>query len=190
MDQVLQVDRAGTPQGWISPEDAITIITRGHMSWSYGQTVATFRGGRSRLTGEVSRMDIPAIVATNGMAHFNLADCTPPLTRYNGKLFTRDRHVCAYCGQRFAYALLTREHIHPVSRGGPDSWMNVVTACKSCNSRKDARTPDEANMPLLYLPYAPNWFEDFLLQRGGARILADQMDFLIHRVPEQSRLRQ
>ena len=41
--------------------------------------------------------------------------------------------------------------------------MNLVTACAECNGRKAARTPEEARMPLLYLPYVPSRFEDFLL---------------------------
>jgi hypothetical protein len=189
MNMVLQVDKAGTPQDWLTLEGAAKVICSGHMAWSLGDPIATLRGGRSRLTGEVSRLAIPAIVATDGMANFNLADCVPPLTNHNRKLFTRDRHLCAYCGEQFDAGLLTREHIMPVSRGGKDVWTNVVTACKACNNRKSARTPEEAHMPLLYLPYAPNWFEDFVLQRGGKRILADQMEFLIHRVAEKSRLR-
>ena len=48
-------------------------------------------------------------------------------------LFARDRHVCAYCGERFADTVLSIDHIRPVSRGGVDSWMNWVTACLSCN---------------------------------------------------------
>lgn len=47
----------------------------------------------------------------------------------------------------------------------------------SCNTRKGARTPEEANMPLLAVPYAPNPHEYLYLLRGR-RILADQMDFL------------
>ncbi len=40
------------------------------------------------------------------------------------------------------------------------------------------------------MPYAPNLFEDFILQHGARRILADQMEFLINRIPANSRLRQ
>ena len=67
--------------------------------------------------------------------------------------------------------------------------MNVVTACIKCNSRKGCRTPEEAGMSLLYLPYTPNWFEDLILQAGGRKILADQMEFLMAKVPTNSRLR-
>ena len=104
----------------------------------------------------------------------------------NDKLFARDRNVCAYCGDHFHEAELTREHIRPLGQGGPNTWMNVVTACKSCNHRKGNRTPEQAHMPLLYAPYVPNLWEDFILR--NRRILADQMDFLLARVPKGSRL--
>lgn len=52
------------------------------------------------------------------------------------------------------------EHIVPESRGGRWTWMNLVTACGVCNDRTADRTPEEAGMPLVYLPYVPSRFED------------------------------
>ena len=37
----------------------------------------------------------------------------------------RDGHKCAYCGK----AAHTIDHVHPKSRGGADSWENLVAAC-------------------------------------------------------------
>lgn len=54
---------------------------------------------------------------------------------------------------------LQAEHIVPASRGGPYAWMNLVTACAACNARKANRTPEEADMPLLYLPYVPSRYD-------------------------------
>ena len=87
-----------------------------------------------------------------------------------------------YCGKHFPLRELTRDHIIPISRKGRDIWTNVVTACRSCNSHKDNRTPDEAHMPLLAVPFTPTWAEYLLL--SNRRILADQMEFLIAQVPE------
>jgi len=101
------------------------------------------------------------------------------------RLFVRDRHVCAYCGGHFAELELTVEHILPVSRGGRHEWTNVVTACRSCNTRKGSRRPEEANMPLLYVPYAVCRNEGFIL--SNRRILADQMAFLQASLPRHSR---
>ena len=81
---------------------------------------------------------------------------------------------------------LTREHIIPFAQNGRDHWMNVVTACRACNHRKSSRTPEQAGMPLLYAPYIPSLWEDFILR--NRRILADQMEFLIAHLPKTSRL--
>ena len=89
----------------------------------------------------------------------------------------------------FKHEELTREHIHPVSKGGEDTWMNVVTACKDCNWKKSDMLLEKTGLSLLYLPYIPNRYEDFLLQRGGKKIIADQMEFLLEKVPKASRLR-
>ena len=94
--------------------------------------------------------------------------------------------MCAYCGGCFHEDQLTREHIVPTSRGGLDSWMNCITACRPCNGHKGNRLPEEAHMSLLYLPYVPSLHEDMILR--GRRILADQMEFLLASVPRSSRL--
>lgn len=73
----------------------------------------------------------------------------------------RDHWTCAYCGHSVSKTpacealLATVDHIQPVSRGGPSSWTNLVSACKACNNRKADRTPEEAGMPLRFAPYDP-----------------------------------
>jgi len=71
-------------------------------------------------------------------------------------------------------------------KGGAASWMNLVTACKACNHRKADRTPEAAGMKLHYVPYVPNRYEAFIL--SNRKILADQMEFLLHGVPKSSRM--
>ena len=187
--RVLQVDKTGLPQEWIDYEAAASLICSGDMEWSYGPTVSRLYGGWNR-SGERSFLDIPAVVATRGRAKLDLASCVPSLGRAgNSRLFERDRDLCAYCGEQMGPKQLTRDHVQPTSRGGLDEWTNVVCACYRCNSRKADKTPEEANMPLLYVPYAPNWFEDFILRQGGRKILADQMEFLAGRLPAHSRVR-
>ena len=53
---------------------------------------------------------------------------------------------------------LTVDHIIPKSRGGPNSWSNLVTSCFRCNSIKDNKTPEEAGMKLRFKPYTPTLF--------------------------------
>jgi hypothetical protein len=181
---VLQLDVSGRPQAWITPRDAAVLYASDGVAWTIGRACHVLRGGVQRTTGLQSRIEVHPIIAVRGAVPSRAWRQTPALT--NPKLFARDRHLCAYCGGRFAFDLLTREHIVPVSRGGRDTWMNCITACRACNGRKGNRMPEEAHMSLLYLPYVPNLHEDMILR--GRRILTDQMDFLLACVPRTSRL--
>lgn len=72
-------------------------------------------------------------------------------------VYIRDNHTCQYCGHQFSAKALTLDHVVPVSKAGPKSWTNVVTACRECNQRKANRTPKTAKMPLLNEPVVPTW---------------------------------
>lgn len=89
---------------------------------------------------------------------------TVRLTRRNVML--RDGFQCQYCERRGPVSLLDIDHVIPRSRGGEDSWTNLVTACQPCNRRKGRRTPLEAAMPLLRLPGAPRWSHAVQLLAG------------------------
>jgi HNH endonuclease len=184
--KVLQLDVQGTPQAWISIEQAAGYAARDHIAWSLGQApIAVLRGGYNAERARQSVLEIAPIIALRGSSRINLFDVVPMLTR--AKLARRDRFTCAYCAQVFAERFLQCEHIVPASRGGPWTWMNLVTACGACNLRKAARTPEEAKMPLQYLPYVPSRFEDFLLE--GRNIRADVHQWLSARLPAGSRVR-
>ncbi len=91
--------------------------------------------------------------------HLHRYDRTPRvtvrLTRRN--LMLRDAHQCQYCGRHPPLRDLNIDHVVPRSRGGGDSWENLVTACRNCNLRKGWKTPEEANMNLSRRPYRPRW---------------------------------
>lgn len=72
-------------------------------------------------------------------------------------VYIRDNHTCQYCGHQFSPKALTLDHVVPVSKSGPKSWTNVVTACRDCNQKKANRTPKTAKMPLLTEPRVPTW---------------------------------
>ena len=183
--EVLQLDVSGRPQAWISAEEAATLYASDAVAWTLGDAFRVLRGGMQRTTGAQSRIELHPIVAVRGAVPSRAWRTEPTLT--NPKLFSRDRLLCAYCGGVFRCDDLTREHVVPVSRGGRDTWMNCITACRACNGRKANRLPEEAGMTLRYLPYVPSLHEDMILR--GRRILADQMEFLLAGVPRHSRLR-
>jgi 5-methylcytosine-specific restriction endonuclease McrA len=84
-----------------------------------------------------------------------------------GHIFLRDNHQCQYCGGKFKTSELTLDHILPATRGGPRTWENLTSACKTCNQKKGSRTPDEAQMPLLNPPTSlpRHYLPDLLLLR-------------------------
>jgi hypothetical protein len=181
---ILTLDCFGVPHRWVTWQHAVFYYAKDQVAWSAGDHSFTFRGGRCRLTGNRSQIVANSIIAIKGKSVASKAfSQIPPLN--NRELFHRDRQLCAYCGGVYHTARLTRDHIVPVSQGGRDGWMNVVTACRSCNQRKSGRTPEQADMELLYAPYVPNKAEYLIL--CNRNILADQMDFLARHVPSQSR---
>lgn len=51
--------------------------------------------------------------------------------------------VCPYCAGLLDPREKTLDHILPLARGGAHSLTNVVVCCRSCNSKKQDRTPSE-----------------------------------------------
>lgn len=78
----------------------------------------------------------------------------------NTFLFARDGYTCQYCGKQDTQLkgreVLNRDHVQPKSKGGENTWENCVTACSTCNSRKDNKTLAEAHMKLRSVPTVPN----------------------------------
>lgn len=52
------------------------------------------------------------------------------------RVYERDGHVCLHCGTTENLSL---DHIIPWSKGGPDTYENFQTLCRSCNARKGNR---------------------------------------------------
>jgi len=186
--QVLRTDVAGMPLEWIGFEDAVRLYHLRQVAYTCGVLLYRVRGGYNALTGRRSIVEVNSIVATQGdHPHSQLRNhpgYAPPLS--NPALFARDAHLCLYCGGRFPSRDLSRDHVTPLSRGGSDGWNNVVTACKRCNNHKAGRTPEQAGLALLAVPFVPTHAEYIYLQ--GKRVLADQMEFLLAHFPRTSPL--
>lgn len=168
--KVLKLNKAGTPLDWINFEDAATAMSKGVVLWQMGNIARTLLGGIQK-NGMQSRIDLPSIIAIDGRV---IQPNVPKMS--NELLFSRDEHMCMYCGITFAYKQLSRDHVQPASRGGPDAWENCVTSCLRCNQFKADRTPEEAGLELLAIPFAPNLHEYIFLD--NRHVLADQMQFL------------
>lgn len=186
--QVLRTDAAGMPLDWVSYQEATRCYHLGQVLYSCGNLLYKVHGGINAISGKQSVLEINSIIATDGenqsKPHNRMA-YTPPLT--NKTLFARDDMMCLYCGKQFMRNDLSRDHVTPISQDGSDHWANVVTACKRCNNFKAGRTPEQATMQLLAVPFAPTHAEYVYLR--GRRVLADQMAFLKAHFPRTSPLR-
>lgn len=93
------------------------------------------------------------------------------LTRHN--IFKRDNYECQYCGTSRD---LTLDHLIPRSKGGRSIWTNLVTACKSCNSKKGGDSPDSVGMVLSKKPTRPTYAH--FLMKSNRQVREDWLKFL------------
>jgi hypothetical protein len=176
----LALDRAGNPNAWLSNEMAAHLITTDRVLAPLGEHARVIYGGVNARSGMRSSIEISSILLTNARVQQRrwVRDYEAPLT--NRALFARDGYLCLYCGCSFRPGALTRDHVVPLSRGGNNTWSNVVSACRNCNHRKNNRMSAEWGIELIAVPYTPCYAEHLIL--NGKTILADQMEFLKLRV--------
>jgi 5-methylcytosine-specific restriction endonuclease McrA len=184
---VLRADVAGMPLEWVDYKEAARLYTQGQVAYACGSPLFRLHGGYSALTGRRTVLEVSSIICTIGHTANpgnTRHDYIPPLN--NQTLFRRDGYLCLYCAQRFPTGELSRDHIRPFSQGGQDVWNNVATACRRCNNAKAARTPEQAKMQLIAVPFTPTYAEYIFLK--GRRVLADQMQYLLAHFPRSSPL--
>ena len=127
--------------------------------------VTTFRKGYKLLykgKAEVIKDDVTQMIVSQSLVprpriirllkYLYLPYRQLQLTRTH--IFKRDHHTCVYCGSTSS---LTLDHIIPRSRGGQNTWENMVTSCFRCNNRKADQTPEEAGLKLRSKPFAPSF---------------------------------
>ncbi|HYA07719.1 MAG TPA: HNH endonuclease [Xanthobacteraceae bacterium] len=104
------------------------------------------------------------------MRQFRSDDSTARVNRYRAKreaagltrshvgyesqrpaLMERDEGACVYCRSQSSLCI---DHMIPIIQGGTDHQDNLAIACKSCNSGKSGRTPDQAGMEIVWSPAA------------------------------------
>ena len=97
------------------------------------------------------------------------------LTRRN--IYYRDHNTCQYCGKRFKTKDLNVDHVIPRSRGGRDTWENLVCACVRCNIKKGSKLPREAGMRLVKHPARPR-LNPLIMVHLGKKKYASWKSFL------------
>lgn len=135
-DKVLIVNAAMEIKEIVPWQDAVTLIFKGKVN----TLLPRADGSMLRSTNlEISKPSVVCLVKFHRRhsKQFGLEDeVTKTYIRQ------RDKFTCQYCGK---YGN-TVDHIQPQSRGGRNTWGNLVTACLACNGFKADRTPEEAGM--------------------------------------------
>lgn len=132
------------------------------MIWSFRYTQTEFSGieiieyhNDDYIVGTKGLLKIPSVVKTT--RYFKLFGQSVNFSRKN--VFIRDDFICQYCHKKFPINKLTYDHVIPKSKWNkkesPTSWINIVTACVLCNSKKGNKTLAQANMFLKKTPSIP-----------------------------------
>lgn len=100
------------------------------------------------------QFNLPSVVAHTSMIPLQKRVA---LTRFN--LLLRDNFTCQYTGKQLPESELNFDHVIPKSRGGRNTWENLVTCSIPINLLKADRTPEEAGLHLIREPYMPSAYE-------------------------------
>ena len=174
------------PLEWIDYKEAARLYHQGQVAYACGSPLYVLHGGtnarpgharRWRSVRSLPRLATPPTRATRGMTMFRRSTTR----RCSGATAT-----CACTARALFLSDLSRDHIRPFSQGGQDTWSNVATACRRCNNAKASRTPEQAKMQLIAVPFTPTYAEYIFLK--GRRVLADQMQYLLAHFPRSSPL--
>ena len=143
MDRVLVLNSDYTPLN-------VTTIRRGFILVIKGKA-EVLREDTQKIVTTVGEFIRPLVIRLLNYVRFS----SSPLKLNRKRLYRRDDGQCVYCGNKKG---LTIDHVLPKSRGGKNSWTNLVTCCSPCNIKKGNRTPEEAGMKLRKKPYEPSIF--------------------------------
>ena len=132
----------------------VTTLQRGFVLVDKGKA-EVIKKGENDIVTTIGNFVRPLVIRLLNYIKFR-----PKTIKVNRKrIFKRDGYSCQYCGSK---KNLTIDHVIPRSRGGLNSWKNMVTCCFRCNSYKGDKTPQEAGMTLKTKPYEPNIFSHII----------------------------
>lgn len=155
MRRSLVLNSSYEPLGVVSSTRAVVLVVKEKAEILHADREILVRSERLCL-------ELPTVIRLN---YYVYVPYRTGATLSRRAVFVRDSHRCQYCGRPAENI----DHVLPRSRGGTHSWENVVASCRSCNSRKENRTPAEAGMSLANVPYAPRERSWSILATGGIR---------------------
>ena len=100
--------------------------------------------------------DVDLCIPVDDRHHYITLKSLPPVPvspQLKNRVLIRDRLRCRYCGQEVEPNAAHIDHVIPRSKGGLNTYNNLVTSCQTCNLHKGPKTPEEAGMHLSLLSY-------------------------------------
>ena len=153
---VLQLSNSYEPLSIITARKALTLVTKGVALVQVPTSIRVYPG-----------VYLPSVIRLR--EYKKIPYRMQQVSKKN--ILTRDCYRCMYCGQKGTGADLELEHVFPRSRGGKNTWENLVAACRRCNGRKGDRTPEEAGMALIHRPLpATIHTSRFVLKQLGSEV--------------------
>jgi 5-methylcytosine-specific restriction endonuclease McrA len=147
MEKVLVLNSDYTPIN-------VTTVIRGYVLVSKGKA-EILKSGENPIIAGYQTFVRPVIIRLLNYVRYRVKN----LKINRNRIFKRDNHQCVYCGSK---RNLTIDHVVPKSKGGNNTWTNLVTCCSPCNRKKGDKTPEQANMKLQIRPYEPTLFSDII----------------------------
>ncbi len=154
MDRVLVLNSDFTPLN-------VTTVVRGYTLVVKGKAEILKSGENPIMTG-YKKVVRPLVIRLLNFVKYRLKSVKIKRER----IYKRDGWRCVYCENK---KNLTIDHLIPKSRGGKNTWFNLVTCCNSCNARKGDKTPEESGMTLKIQPVEPSIFSD-IVNKGTEKI--------------------
>lgn len=143
MDAVLVLNADFTPINTTTLLRGFVLVTKGKAE--------ILKGGEKPILTSLGEFVRPLIIRL--LNYVNFRPVKSRVSRH--KIYKRDNHECVYCGTKQDLSI---DHVIPRSRGGDNSWGNLVSCCKKCNTKKGNRTPEEANMKFIKKVEVPKTF--------------------------------
>ena len=123
--KTLVLDSSYIPRSIVSASRAFVIVYKGNAELVANHPV------HFKMVDEDLKINKPSIIRIP--RYIKHTKHSVPSSRQN--IFKRDNYQCVYCGNRDKKKL-TIDHVVPQSKGGNNTWENLVTACMKCNNEK------------------------------------------------------
>jgi 5-methylcytosine-specific restriction endonuclease McrA len=129
------------PLGVVSFKRALTLVLN--------NKATVLEPAEKQFHSASQEFDLPSVILLSRYVRIPRSRMIP-LTRRG--VLRRDNHRCAYCNR----SANTIDHVQPKSRGGQDTWENLVACCLKCNNLKSDKTLAEIGWQLRFTPRMPS----------------------------------